>query len=203
MDHCRTPLVGIGASSAEGLSDVLHLLELLPRQLNAAVLVTVHRSSDSVSHLRDVLCVSSRLPVEIAVNGAKPVRAVCYIGTPEGILTVLDNGCFHLADGSNNRLRNRTIDALLHSLALSNGPAIGVILSGFLSDGAEGLAAIHEAGGVTAVLDPKRKPRGMQGNAITFAGPIDMIGSHADIAQFIQVRCGLTASGSPGTDESA
>ncbi|MBT2792864.1 chemotaxis protein CheB [Paraburkholderia strydomiana] len=203
MDHSRTLLVGIGASGAEGLSDVLHLLELLPRQLNAAVLVTVHRSSDSVSHLRDVLSLSSSLPVEIAVNGATPLPGVCYIGTPRGILTVLDNGCFQLADGSNNRLRNQTIDALLHSLALSHGPAIGVILSGFLSDGSGGLAAIHQAGGLTAVLDPKRKPCGMQANAITFGGQIDIIGSHADIAQFIQVTCGLTACASPGADGSA
>jgi chemotaxis response regulator CheB len=54
---------------------------------------------------------------------------------------------------------------------------IGVVLSGSLDDGSRGLAAIHDAGGMTMVLTPARPPQqGMPENAISYDGPIDLIG---------------------------
>jgi len=63
---------------------------------------------------------------------------------------------------------------------------IGVVLSGALDDGSRGLAAIHEAGGLTIVLTPGRSPeRGMPENAISYDGPIDLIGDPLQIAEGI------------------
>jgi chemotaxis response regulator CheB len=62
---------------------------------------------------------------------------------------------------------------------------IGVVLSGSLDDGSRGLAAIHKARGLTMVLDPGHKPRGMQQNAIDFDGPISFIGTAREIAATI------------------
>lgn len=63
---------------------------------------------------------------------------------------------------------------------------IGVVLSGSLDDGSRGLAAIHEAGGLTMVLTPDPKPyRGMPRNAINYDGPVDVIGSPRVIAAAI------------------
>ena len=48
------------------------------------------------------------------------------------------------------RVRRRPIDAFLQSLAADQGEnAIGIILSGIGSDGAKGLAAVKEHGGLT------------------------------------------------------
>ena len=50
---------------------------------------------------------------------------------------------------------------------------IGVVLSGSLDDGLRGLAAIHEAGGLSMVLTPAAPPRrGMPENAINYEDPL-------------------------------
>lgn len=78
---------------------------------------------------------------------------------------------------------NRTVDLLFESVArIAGGKAIGIIVSGALSDGSKGLAAIHHPGGVTMVLAPGDKPRGMQQNAIDFDGPVSFVGSSSQIS---------------------
>jgi len=65
------------------------------------------------------------------------------------------------------------------------GRATGIVLSGSLDDGSRGPAAIHDAGGLTMVLDPGSKPRGMQQNAIDFDGPISFVGTSEEIAALL------------------
>ncbi|GEP06307.1 chemotaxis protein CheB [Methylobacterium oxalidis] len=60
------------------------------------------------------------------------------------------------------------------------------MLSGSLDDGSRGLAAINGVGGLSMVLTPDALPlRGMPENAIAYDGPINLIGSPAEIAQAI------------------
>jgi two-component system chemotaxis response regulator CheB len=67
---------------------------------------------------------------------------------------------------------------------------IGVVLSGSLDDSSRGLAAIQEAGGLTMVLTPSGPPqRGMPENAISYDGPIDLIGTPERIARGICMAC--------------
>src|SRR3954451_14788189 len=65
-----------------------------------------------------------------------------------------------------------------------------VVLSGALDDASRGLAAVHDAGGLTMVLTPGRSPeRGMPENAISYDGPIDLIGDPLQIAEGICAAC--------------
>jgi two-component system chemotaxis response regulator CheB len=179
--------VAIGASGGEGLDDIRDLLADLPQVTPAVVMVVLHRPSDKVSALRDILASSANMPVVIATEAEKLEVGVCYIGEPAGHLTLLGGDTAGLVPGKNHRLRGRTIDTLFDSVARhAEGRAIGVILSGSLDDGSRGLAAIHAAGGLTMVLDPGRKPRGMQQNAIDFDGPISFIGTGREIAATIE-----------------
>jgi two-component system, chemotaxis family, protein-glutamate methylesterase/glutaminase len=91
-----------------------------------------------------------------------------------------------LVPGAGHSHRNRTIGTLFISVARHAGPrTIGVVLSGSLDDGSRGLDAIHKARGLTMVLDPGHKPRGMQQNAIDFDGRISFIGTAKEIAAAI------------------
>jgi two-component system chemotaxis response regulator CheB len=176
-------IVAIGASGGEGLNDIKTLLAALPHPINAIVMVVLHRPSERISALRDVLARRSAIPVVVAEQAEAFEKGVCYIGEPDRHLTIGLQGGADLVAGS---LRNRTIDALFLSLARHAGRrTIGVVLSGALDDGSRGLAAIHEAGGLTMVLDPKHKPRGMQQNAIDYDGPISVIGSARRIGGII------------------
>jgi chemotaxis response regulator CheB len=180
--------VALGASGSEGLSDIIELLGVWPKGMHAVLMVVLHRSSEERSSLGKVL--ASRCPgihVEIAREGKVLAPDVCYIGMPDRPLTLLDDRSAFLIDGSNNRLRNRTIDALFHSMAENIGQrTVGIVLSGSLDDGSRGLAAIHDVGGLTMVLDPQNKPRGMQQNAIDFDGPITFVGSAIEIAEVLE-----------------
>ena len=178
--------IAIGASGSEGLTDIQELLGRLSRLAHAVVMVVLHRPTDEISHLQDVLARSCKMPVIIATEATVLERGKCYIGEPDGHLTLVDKNRAHLVFGSGSRLRGRTIDTLFNSLADYAGPrTIGVVLSGSLDDGSRGLAAIHKANGLTMVLDPGLKIRGMQQNAIDFDGPISFVGTGQQIAEVI------------------
>jgi two-component system chemotaxis response regulator CheB len=184
--------VAIGASGSEGLDDIRDLLGALPATLDAIVMVVLHRPSDQISHLREVLARSTRLRVLIATETESLEPGTCYIGAPDEHLTLVDTNLAHMVPGEDNRLRDRTVDTLFNSLALHAGNrTIGIVLSGWLSDGSRGLAAIHASGGLTMVLDPGHKPRGMQQNAIDFDGPISLIGTAAEIAALVIEEAGF------------
>ena len=179
--------VAVGASGPVGLDDIGDLLRELPRSLNAVVLVVLHRPWDKVSHLGAVLSRSSRMPVIVASDGEPFKTGRAYVGGPAEHLTLAAKSFGSLVQDPHRRYRNRTVDLLLMSLAEHAGArSIGVILSGFLDDGSRGLAAIHHAGGLTMVLKPSGSPTpGMPENAISYDGPIDVIGSPEEIAHAI------------------
>lgn len=177
----------MGASGAKGLRDVQHILADLPRALNAAVLVVLHRPWDSRSRLQEVLGYESKLPVLIASQGDQLIAGTIYIGRPSEHLTLAAKSFGELIDDPDRSYRNRTVDLLFHSVARHAGNRmIGVVLSGSLDDGSRGLKAIHHAGGLTMVVVPDAVPTcGMPENAIAYDGPIDLIGTPSQIADGI------------------
>ena len=153
-------------------------------------MVVLHRPWDRVSHLQAVLSRSSRLPVLVALEGERFEAGVAYIGEPAEHLTLAARSFGSLVDDPNRCYGNRTVNLLFHSLAEHAGArSIGVILSGFLDDGSRGLAAIHHAGGLTMVIQRSGSPTpGMPENAISYDGPIDVIGNPEEIAHAITAK---------------
>jgi two-component system, chemotaxis family, protein-glutamate methylesterase/glutaminase len=183
-DQLGPRIVAIGASGGEGLSDLRDLLEALPANLPAVVLVVLHRPSERISHLREVLARQSVLPVVIAEEDRNFRAGVCYIGEPAAHLSLAARSKVHLIEGAQDKYRNRTVDLLFTSVAAhARTRAIGVVLRGALNDGSLGLAAIHSAGGSTMVLGMHGTPRaGMPFNATEYSGPIDFTGTINEIA---------------------
>jgi chemotaxis response regulator CheB len=179
--------VAIGASGADGLDDIRVILRELPPSLNAVVLIVLHRLWNRPSHLAAVLGRATRMPVRVALDGDRFTPGTAYIGEPADHLTLAANSFGRLVDDPNRTQRNRTVDLLFRSVAAHGGSRIiGVVLSGSLDDGSRGLAAINEIGGLTMVVTPARPPeQGMPENAISYDGPIDLIGSPSEIAQAI------------------
>ncbi|MCW6513193.1 chemotaxis protein CheB [Lichenifustis flavocetrariae] len=183
-DYPAPWFVAIGASGGKGLSDIQAILSLLPRALKAIVLIVLHRPWDHLSHLQEVLARASLMPVRTAANGTLLEMGNAYIGAPGDHLTLAAGGFGVLVSDPFRKHRNRTIDLLFRSVAAHGGNRmIGVVLSGALDDGARGLTALHEAGGLSMVLTPTEPPDcGMPENAINYDGPIDRIGNPSDIA---------------------
>jgi len=184
-------IVAIGASGSRGLADIEALLAGLPANLPAIVMVVLHRLWDQPSHLRDVLARWSLLPVVIAAQSEHFTPGTVYIGEPAEHLTLAGRNFGALVPDPDRAWRNRTIDLLFASVARHAGPhMIGVVLSGSLDDGSNGLAAIHRAGGITMVLTPSAPPaHGMPESAIAYDGPIDLIAAAPRIAAAIAATC--------------
>lgn len=177
-------IIAIGAS-AGGVDAVLNLVKHLPANLPASVLIVLHRHPYEVSQLQQVLAHRTKLHVAIAKTGDNLRDGHCLIGEPGRHLIIGPDLRVQLLPDGFYRAHN--IDALFWSLAL-HAPrhTIGIILSGTMKDGALGLKAIKDAGGIVFVQSPEEAEfEDMPENAISLDGPIDLVAPVATLAREI------------------
>jgi len=110
--NAHPDIVAIGASS--GGLEALQSLLAAPCDLDAIVLVVLHRPANRTSFLREILVRKSRMPVVIARHGELLHHGVCYIAEPSQHLMV---GLGLRADLlPDHRYTTRNIDQLFISL---------------------------------------------------------------------------------------
>jgi two-component system chemotaxis response regulator CheB len=145
--------LAIGAS-AGGVEALLKLAESLPREFPATVLVTMHLASHTRSVLDDLLSRAGPLPASFARDKERLRKGHIFIAPPDRHL-ILEGDRLLLGRGPRENRARPAIDPMMRSVALCCGPrAIGIVLTGTLSDGASGLWAIGQCGGMTVVQDP-------------------------------------------------
>jgi two-component system, chemotaxis family, protein-glutamate methylesterase/glutaminase len=149
----RRDIVVIGGSMGS-LAPLRLLLGGLPADLPAYVFVTTHVPTQASGHLSEVLATASALPLAAAADGQPIVEGHIHLAVPGRHLLLIDHMTV-LGAGPRENMVRPSIDPMFRSAALSFGPrVIGVVLSGLLNDGAAGLAAIKEMGGVALVQHP-------------------------------------------------
>ena len=145
-------VVVIGAS-AGGLQALLDIVADLPPSLPAAILVVVHTPTMS-TQLPAILARETKLAVQYAEDNAEVLPGRVYVAPPDVHLLVTRSG-LTLNHGPRENGFRPAIDPLFRSAAEAYGARVmGVVLSGALDDGTDGLALIKDAGGVTVVQDP-------------------------------------------------
>jgi len=146
-------IVAIGAS-AGGVQALLHLASNFPADLPAAVLMTLHLSSQIRSSLDELLSRAGPLPARFARDGEELRKGRVYVAPPDRHLLV-EGDRIVLGVGPRENNSRPSIDAMLRSVALCCcHRAVGVVLTGTLGDGASGLLAVNQCGGMTVVQDP-------------------------------------------------
>lgn len=146
-------ILAIGAS-AGGIEALKSLARALRGDLAAAVLVVVHLSNEYPSELDRILSQAGPLPASFADDDEALQRSHIYLAPP-GRHLLLDGDRLHLGTGPRENHARPAIDPLLRSAAVCCGPrSIGVILTGTLGDGAAGLHAIKQCGGIAVAQDP-------------------------------------------------
>lgn len=148
----RRDLVGIGGS-AGGIPALLELLEHFDPVEPASVFVVIHRGMES-RYLRDILAGATRLEVCEPEDG-ETIRPNCiYLASTDAHMMIGD-GHIHLRRGPRENNFRPAIDPLFRSLAVfGSSRTTGVVLSGYLDDGASGARAIMRSGGRILVQDP-------------------------------------------------
>jgi two-component system CheB/CheR fusion protein len=143
------PIVGIGAS-AGGLAAFEAFFSGMPAQADPgmALVLVQHLAPDHKSMLADLIRRYTHLPV-IEVQDSVAVAPNCvYIIAPNRDMALL-NGSLQLLEPNAPRGQRLPIDFFFRSLAQDQRErAIGIVLSGTGSDGALGVRAIKDAGGM-------------------------------------------------------
>jgi len=142
------------ASSTGGPKQLPAFLALLPQGLPCSLLIVQHIDEGFIEGLVQWLDRRSQMPVALAQNGDIIESGKIYVAPDGRHLVARRGGILGLEDSPPVDGFRPSGSLLLESVARVYGEmAIGVVLSGMGSDGAEGIRAIHEAGGKTVVQD--------------------------------------------------
>jgi two-component system, chemotaxis family, protein-glutamate methylesterase/glutaminase len=181
------PLVVVGASTG-GVEALRTLCAGLPADFPAAVLVVLHVDSHS-SILPGILSRSSVLPVSHARDGEPLIGGRIYVAPPDHHLTVTPN-LVTVARGPKEHFTRPAVDPLFRSAAEHHGPRVmGVVLTGDLNDGTEGLLRIRQAGGRTMVQDPDEAIAPSMPRQAMLRGAAEIKSPLADIPRQLSAWC--------------
>ena len=141
-------------SSAGGVEALSRLCAALPADLPATVFVAQHLSPAAKSMLPEVLTRAGPLPATSPTDGETFERGRIYVARPDRHLLIRPRRMLVRRGPVENRTRP-AVNALFRSAARAyGGRVIGVVLTGLLDDGTDGLIAIKAAGGLSIVQDP-------------------------------------------------
>ncbi|HLH94889.1 MAG TPA: chemotaxis protein CheB [Xanthobacteraceae bacterium] len=147
-------VLAIGAS-AGGIEALVGLVKNFPSDFPASIFLTIHLSNRARSELGELLTRAGPLRAAFAQDGEVITKSRIYIAPPNKHL-LLDGEWVSLGVGPRENNARPAIDPMLRSAALCCGPrSVGVVLTGMLDDGAAGLWAVGQSGGITVVQDPK------------------------------------------------
>jgi len=181
------------AASTGGPAALSQLIPQLPRFERAAVLIVQHMPAGFTASFAGRLHGISRLAVHEAIHGEPLHAGHAYVapggfhlrvgGTRHAPVALLDQGPTEWGV-------RPAADRLFKSAAHSFGPAcLGVVLTGMGRDGADGLLAIRQAGGLAVVQERASCViPGMPDSALRVAGADDVVAlsdMHGAIARLV------------------
>lgn len=150
-------IVALGTSTG-GPKALQEILPLFPRDFSVPILIVQHMPlgfTGAFARRMDALCA---VPVREAAHGETIQAGVVYIAPAGMHMTVAkpseSRAVIHLDTRREDCLHIPSVDVLMKSVAETFGNlALGVIMTGMGSDGAEGMKAIRRVGGLTIGQD--------------------------------------------------
>jgi two-component system, chemotaxis family, CheB/CheR fusion protein len=204
-DHSSLNLVGIGAS-AGGISALKEFFADVPSDAGLVFVVVMHLSPEYDSNLAEVLQPAVSFPVHKVDGRVRMERDHVYV-IPQNRNLVVTDGHLEVTEFNQQSARRSVIDLFFRSLAETHPDGIGVLLSGTGTDGALGMRAIKEQGGLILAQDPKdaeydEMPRSIIATGIVdFVLPARMLG--AKVVQLRPRGAAVSLDSSPHLPEAA
>jgi two-component system, chemotaxis family, protein-glutamate methylesterase/glutaminase len=190
----RIDAVAIGAS-AGGVEALALLLPAVPATLRAAILIVLHLPRERASVLAEIFSSKCARPVREAVDKEPVEPGTVYFAPPDYHLLVDKAGPAgaQLALSADDLVNfsRPSIDVLFESAADVYGQRLlGIILTGANHDGAAGLAAVHDAAGITVVQHPDTAQSSLMPMAAIKRSPVDYVLTLEQIAELLRTLDG-------------
>jgi two-component system chemotaxis response regulator CheB len=180
----RAVAIGASAGALEALSAIL---PRLPADFGLPVLSVVHIPPDKKSAMTEVFRMKCEIDVREAEDKEPLSRGTVYFAPPDYHLLVETDRFLSLSDDEPVLFSRPSIDVLFESAADAFGPGlIAVVLTGANQDGAKGLKAVAEAGGVAIVQNPESAFASAMPEAAIAACPGALVLSLDEIALYLQ-----------------
>lgn len=143
-------------TSAGGMKALIALVEQLPGDFPAPLLVVQHISADATGDaLLNALNKIGKLKCVHAKQGEHIQSGYVYLAPSDHHLMIEKNGHLMVSKGAQENRSRPAIDPLFRSAAACFGnKTTGILLTGYLDDGTSGLIAIQRCGGTTIIQDP-------------------------------------------------
>jgi two-component system chemotaxis response regulator CheB len=154
MTTSRARAIVVGAS-AGAVDALLAVLPALAADFPLPVMVVVHLPPEMKSGIPGLLRARCRVDVREAEDKEPARPGTVYFAPPDYHLLVEPDGRLSLSSEEPVHHSRPSIDVLFETAADAYGPGlIGIILTGANADGARGLRAIRDAGGIALVQRP-------------------------------------------------
>jgi two-component system CheB/CheR fusion protein len=185
-------VVGLGAS-AGGLEAFRTFLTHMRPESGMAFVLIQHLDPQHKSLMHELLSPHTAMRVQQAEDGMAVEPNRVYIIPPNALLTLQD-GALRVTNPENARASRTGIDVFFRSLAEDQGDnAVAVILSGIGHDGALGLKAVKEQGGLTIAQEPgSARNDAMPRHAISTGFVDDVLPVEAMPARLLEYAAHLT-----------
>jgi two-component system CheB/CheR fusion protein len=174
MQHTNFYIVGLGAS-AGGYEAIWEFFSHVPPEPGAAFVVVQHLNREYRSIADKLLAKYTPLKICRAKNN-QPVELNSIYVLPENKVITIQDRRLYLRNRWPHEKMNYTVDIFFESLAQDvKEKAVGIVMSGLGSDGANGVKTIHKYGGHVMVQEP---------NSAVFSS-MPKMAIHADSPEFI------------------
>jgi len=173
-----------------GMDALNTILSALPTDFSIPIMVVQHQLASADEFLSAYLNRNSPLNVKHPYSGEKIEPGTVYIAPPGYHLLVEENGTLSLSVDLPVNYSIPSIDVLFESAADAyEERLIGIILTGASADGAKGLKAIKDLGGLSIVQDPSTAEADIMPKAAIAVTEIDHVTPLSEIAALIRSIC--------------
>jgi two-component system, chemotaxis family, protein-glutamate methylesterase/glutaminase len=183
-DRIDAVVIGGSAGAVDGLCTVL---PAVPARLAVPIFIVLHLPRNRPSVLAEIFAARCARPVREPMDKEMVERGTVYVAPPDYHLLVDRGPQIALSTDEVVHFSRPSIDVLFESAADQYGERLlGIILSGANEDGADGLAAIHRAGGVTVVQEPEGAQASLMLTSALKRSPADFVLPLPEIANLLR-----------------
>ena len=174
------------AASAGGINALMEVLEKLPRDFPAAVVIVQHLDPRHRSLMADIMQRHCALDVRQAAEGDRIEAGNVYIAPPNLHVLVTPGKALTLSDSELVHFVRPSADLLFESVATTfKERSIAVVLTGTGFDGSMGVTAVKKMGGTVIAQDKDTAEFPGMPSAAIATGDVDFVLPLAEIAAAI------------------